>query len=153
MTQRHKLIHFCGRKSTALFTTHALVAVTNRVFILFRIVYPCGCYYAILALLSRKSQEIARTMLLFSASQHALSDTCYAVETGANFLESFSPFLKFRTNISFVCNKSLREDTLYICIRVNTNPNNTGAILYSTCFGIKKFRILRACLYLFLMTL
>ena len=31
-------------------------------------------------------------MLLSSASQHASSHACYAVETGANFLESFSPF-------------------------------------------------------------
>jgi hypothetical protein len=81
-----------GRKSTALFTPYALVAVTMRVFILLCIVYSCSCCYAIVTLLSRKSQEMARTMPLSYVSQHALSHTCYAVETGANFLESLWPF-------------------------------------------------------------
>jgi hypothetical protein len=88
---RHKLIRF-WTEIYGVFTLHALVAVTMRVFILFCIVYPCSCYYTIIVLLSRKSQEIARTMLLSCASQHALSHTCCAAEAGVNFLESFSPF-------------------------------------------------------------
>lgn len=66
------------------------------------IVCPCSCYLAIVVLLSRKSQEVARTIVLSCASKLALSHTCYAVEAGGNFLESFSPFSKFRTNISIV---------------------------------------------------
>ena len=108
---RNKLFRFfsgCGVggggwKSTFLFTTRALVAVTMRVFILFCIVYPCSCYYAIVASLSRKSQEMTRTMFLSSASQHAPSHTCYAVEKkGVKFLRKLSAVPTFGTNISFV---------------------------------------------------
>jgi len=45
------------------------------------------------------------------------------------FLGKLFAISKFRTNISFVWNKSLKRDTTYISIRVNTNPHSTLPIL------------------------
>ena len=123
------LIRSLGRKSTALFTTYTLVAVTKRIFILFCIFYPSVCYYAIVALLSRKSQEIARTMLLSCASQHALSHTCYPVETGANFLESFSPF-RNSEQTSRSCETNPLGETHFISLYVSILALTAGWKFY-----------------------
>jgi len=122
-----------------------------RVFILFSFVYRCSCYYAIVASLSRKSQEMTRTMFLSCASQHAPSHTYYAVEIGANFLESFSPFRNSK-QISRSCETNPLGETNFISPHVSIVTLTARWLFYVVpALGLRNSWFLLARLYLFFM--